>query len=337
MNPVEDQIEKALEWLQEGSGVALATVVETWGSSPRPVGSQLVVNNREEFEGSVSGGCIESAVVSEAQLVLKENKPQRFSVGVGNQQAWDFGLACGGSLELYVEPIAPWQDTFMELARLKKNQEPCCLATDLNTGAKQLFTFDSPPVAEEAGHSLNAAIDRVLTSGRSTTWKTGDRELFLHGLLPAPRIIIGGAVHIAQPLVALANLMGYATTIIDPRTIYATPQRFPGSTLVVEFPDKALQKVSLNSTTAVAALSHSPQFDDPLLIQALRSKAFYVGALGSKTTHAARLKRLGMAGVPPDLLARIHGPIGLAIGGVNPSEIALSIMAEITKVRRGGS
>ena len=183
---------------------------------------------------------------------------------------------------------------------------------------------------------LAAAAHDVLSCGISRRVDVEGISYFLHGISPNPQMIIVGAVHIAQPLAAIGLLMGYRVRIVDPREAFATVQRFPNTELITLWPNKAFDRFALHSQTALVALSHSPRLDDSALMAALDSDAFYIGALGSKTTHATRLERLSNKGYSKEVLTRIHGPVGLAIGSKTPGEIALSIMAEITRVRRTG-
>lgn len=329
---MDDKIATAVEWMAAGRKVALATVIATWGSSPRPVGSQLVVDADGAFQGSVSGGCIESTIITEARHAILEREPQLLSLGISNDQAWDTGLACGGSIEIYVEAAGPHRPVFEQLLALREDQQSTCLLTDLKNGAKELIG------AKDAGPALpvelQEAVDRVIATGKSACLMTGDKRIFLQGFAPELQLIIIGAVHIAQPLTQMARLAGYDTLIIDPRKAFATRERFPDTVLVTHWPEKAFDRIRLHLNTAVVVLSHSPRLDDPALVHALRSDAFYIGALGSRETHATRLERLTKNGFSDIELKRIHSPIGISIGSVTPAEIALSIMAEVTRVKR---
>ncbi|MCB2145268.1 MAG: XdhC family protein [Deltaproteobacteria bacterium] len=331
-----DLIATARQWVERGHRVALATVIATWGSSPRPVGSQLVINDREAFFGSVSGGCIESTILTEAQFTIRDNIPQRLSIGIGDRKTWDYGLGCGGSIDIYVEPVASWQPVLATLTELADQRKSYCLITNLCDSSKALYCPDRPDVSFGLDRDLRSAAGSAIDSGFSRLEKLAGSEFFLHVFSPPPQIIVGGAVHIAQPLVAMAQLMGYTCTIVDPRTTFATGQRFPGVDLIVEHPKTALKKIQWHTGTSVVALSHSPQLDDPLLIHAINVDANYIGALGSKKTHADRIDRLRKEGLTDGQLDRIHGPVGLDIGSRTPSEIALSIMAEITQRKRKG-
>lgn len=279
-------IAKARQWVEEGRRVALATVITTWGSSPRPVGSQLVVSDSEDFSGSVSGGCIESTILTEAQFVIRDNRPKRLSIGIDEKQTWDYGLGCGGRIDVYVDPVASWQSVLATLADLADRHQTFCLITDLGDSSKALYCPGRPDVSFGLDDDLRSAAANAIESGFSRLEKRAGGEFFLHVFSPPPQMIVGGAVHIAQRLVAMAQLMGYRCTIVDPRTAFATEQRFPGVDLMIEHPKTALKKIQWHTGAAVVALSHSPQLDDPLLIHAIKADAGYIGALGSQKTHA---------------------------------------------------
>ena len=327
-------IAQARQWVEKGRRVALATVISTWGSSPRPVGSQLVVSDAEDFAGSVSGGCIESTILTEAQFIIRDNSPKRLSVGIDDKQAWDYGLGCGGFIDIYVDPVASWEPVLATLTDLADRQQSFCLITNLSDSSKALYCPGLPEVSFGLDDALQSAAGHAIESGFSRLEQRADDAFFLHVFTPPTQIIVGGAVHIAQPLVVMAQVMGYPCAIIDPRTAFATEQRFPGVDLIVEHPKTALNKIDWQKVSAVVALSHSPQFDDPLLIHAIEAGVDYIGALGSKKTHADRIDRLRNVGLSNDRLERIHGPVGLDIGSRTPAEIALSILAEITHSRR---
>jgi xanthine dehydrogenase accessory factor len=330
-------IETALTWMKSGRKVALATVISTWGSSPRGVGNQLVVDEEGNFEGSVSGGCVESTIITEAQYTIDQGKPQLLTLGVSNGSAWDAGLACGGSIEIFVEDATPYFHLWQLASKRRESNESVCLITQMDSGEKWLLdTLEVRSQKEGFRAELGAAVLEVLSCGISRRVEFQGKSYFLHGVFPDPQMIIVGAVHIAQPLATMGLVSGYHVKIVDPREAFATAQRFPNTELIPLWPVKAFERLKCHSQTALLALSHTPRLDDPALTAALDSDAFYIGALGSKKTHAQRLARLGQEGYSHEALARIHGPVGLSIGSVTPAEIALSIMAEITQVRRGG-
>ena len=328
-------IEVAHQWLQEGSDVALATVIVTWGSSPRPVGSQMVIDGTGRFEGSVSGGCIEGAVVAEALDVIGTGTPRRVFFGVTQHQAWEVGLSCGGEIEIYVERIT-WGPVLDRLMELREAGRSACLITDLETGDKQVVSLDDAGALGTLPDELRSRVEEHAQSELSGVVEREGRALFLHGFFPAPRLIVIGAVHIAQALAHYAAIAGYDVLIIDPREAFATDLRFPDVPINTAWPDEALQEMVIHERTAIVTLTHDPKIDDPALEVALRSRAFYIGSLGSRKTHAKRLERLRNRGYTEEMTDRIHGPVGLDIGAINPEEIAIAIMAEITAARRGG-
>ncbi|TBX26114.1 XdhC family protein [Nioella sediminis] len=321
MTPNYDRIpELALDWHRRGNGAALATVIETWGSAPRPVGSQLVVSGEGEMQGSVSGGCVEGAVVIESIDCLEKGEATVLEFGVADEQAFAVGLACGGRIRVLVEPVGRVIPVEMleALVDARAAREQVAYVVNPETGARRLVTGQ--------GDALEAQIaDRFRTdkSGFEGDWFIG-----IHN--PPLRMAIVGAVHIAQALVPMARLAGYDPVVIDPRPAFGAEARFPGETLMEDWPDEALSAYGLDPRTAVVTLTHDPKLDDPAIRAALASDCFYLGCLGSTRTHAKRVERLTEAGFSADQIARIHGPVGLDIGAQGPAEIAISIMAEIT-------
>jgi len=331
--------ERALSWRQAGKKVAMATVVQTWGSSPRPIGSVLVIREDGTFEGSVSGGCVEGEVVLKALEILKTGKPQYLRFENDPEKVWSPGLSCGGKISIFVTPIKEENfDLFQAIARDMKERSPALLITRLDDGKMHLMTHKggqlvttnpfSETLGEEASQCLLKRCSKLVTEN--------DRDYFINVILPQPRLFIIGAVHIAQSLAPIAELVGFDVTLIDPRETFANDLRFPGRTLAVEWPDEFLEKAGLDSECAVVTLAHDRKIDEAALKVALKSNCFYIGSLGSKKTHQSRILNLRDAGVSEKLLARIHGPVGLAIGARVPQEISISILAEIITVMRGG-
>jgi xanthine dehydrogenase accessory factor len=312
---LDDVLDQALAWHTGGLGVAIATVVRTWGSSPRPAGSKLAVNERGAFVGSVSGGCIEGAVIGAAQEIMQGAPARLLDFGVVDEVAWSVGLACGGHVEVYVDRVNPEMLAAIRAARAA--QRAVALVTWLADGRQQLTGPEGP---------LAAVVTRALASDRAELTADG---VLVEPLNPPLRLIAVGAVHIAAPLAEMARIAGFAVTIVEPRRSWATDERFPNETLVRVWPDEALRELALDARTAIVTLTHDPKLDDPALVTALASPAFYIGCLGSQKTHAARLERLAEAGVARESLARLHGPIGLPIRARSPAEIAISILAEI--------
>lgn len=317
-------IEQALAWIDAGKGAALATVVQTWGSAPRPVGSLLAISSDAELAGSVSGGCVESAVAAEALEALEDGACRILSYGVSDEEAFGVGLACGGEIRVLVEPIEVGQgpDTALlrELAAARTSREAVIYAVNVETWQRRLIASDGDdPLAEEA-----AAIRLTDKSAFAGDWFLG-----VHN--PPLRLAVIGAVHIAQPLMQMARLSGYDATLIDPREAFAAEARFPGETITHDWPDAALKTHGLDARTAVVTLTHDTKLDDPAIQTALSSPIFYLGCLGSKKTHGARVGRLKDAGFTDDQVAKINGPVGLDIGAKTPAEIAVAIMAEMTE------
>ena len=313
--------EMALDWSRSGRKVALATVIRTWGSSPRPVGAQLVIDSDMAFEGSVSGGCVESAVIFEAAEAMEDGTCRRLSFGVSDETAFEVGLACGGEIEVLVEPVGVGQGpTLPEIEALVAAlaaRAPVVWEVNLTDWTRRLIPRDP----SDAGLEERFRTDRSALDG----------EVFRAVHNPPLRLVVVGAVHIAQPLVAMARMAGYDVALSDPREGFAAPARFPGETFLDGWPDEALAAHGLDQRTAVVTLSHDPKIDTPALQTALGSEAFYIGALGSTRTHAKRVAALTEAGLTQAQIARIDGPVGLDIGAVSPAEIAISIMAEMTE------
>lgn len=328
MDVFENIPEQALAWAEAGKSVAMATVVKTWGSAPRPVGSQLVIDGDMNFQGSVSGGCVESAVLFEAVEAMKDGTCRIMSFGVSDESAFEVGLACGGEIEVMVEPVGKGQgpslDDLRALVDARSARQPVIWAVDTTTWARRLMPRDPANAALEA---------------RFRTDKSGlEDDLFQRVHNPPLRLVVVGAVHIAQPLVQMARMAGYDVALSDPRDSFASEARFPGETFLEGWPDEALKAFGLDARTALVTLSHDPKIDTPALQVALASEAFYIGALGSTRTHAKRVSALTEAGISEGAIARIDGPVGLDIGSSTPAEIALSIMGEMTeRLRRPDS
>ena len=318
-----DQIpEIALDWHSAGHAVALASVVQTWGSAPRPMGSMLAIRGDGAMMGSVSGGCVEGAVIAEAMEALADSQPRLLTYGVADEDAFAVGLACGGTIRILVEPIgngagfAP--ELLASLVAARAAGEACALATHLGNWTRRLVRpKDDDLLAEMVAEGLRT--DRAALHD----------DWFINIHNPPLRMFIIGAVHIAQPLVQMARLAGFAPMLIDPREAFGAASRFPGEVISHDWPDEALAAQNLNARCAVVTLTHDPKLDDPAIEAALASDCFYLGCLGSKRTHAKRVERLGATGLTPVALARIHAPVGLDIGATSPAEIAVSILAEV--------
>ncbi|WP_426030998.1 XdhC family protein [Cypionkella sp. TWP1-2-1b2] len=312
--------EAALAWARAGKAAALATVVETWGSAPRRAGSQMAVSELGEMAGSVSGGCVEGAVVLEALEAIAAGVPRLLSYGVADETAFTAGLACGGTIRVLVEPVAPMLGLLEDLVAARAARAAVGYVVDMADWSRRLMALGD-----------EAAVDARLRADKAGV----EDGRFILPCNPPLRLIVVGAVHVAQALVAMARLAGYDPILVDPRQSFATAARFPGEVILEAWPDEALLGLGLDSRTAVVTLTHDPKLDDPAIMVALRSGCFYLGCLGSRKTHAARLERLRAVGFSEAEIGRIRAPVGLAIGAQGPEEIAVSILAEVTAVLRG--
>ena len=335
-------------WRAQGKPIAVATVVETWGSAPRGVGAKMALTPDNEISGSVSGGCVEGAVFDTGVEVLKTGRAQLLHFGVADDTAWEVGLACGGTIDVFVSALNP---PLYEAARAALLEERPFAALTVVNGplpvlGQTLMLRDDGKVIGALGAGLDEqalpAARAALAAGRSQRLPlslSGEAvEAFVEVSLPSPTLIVVGGVHIAIALTALAKTLGYRTIVVDPRKAFGSEARFPAARvdqLIQRWPDEALTQVSLTRSTAVAMLTHDPKLDDPALKLALPSPAFYVGALGSRKTQDKRRARLLAEGLTEAHLVRLRGPIGLDLGGRTPEEVALAVMAEIVAARNG--
>ena len=362
-----DVLPDLLAFRERGERVGRAVLTRVDGSAPRPEGASLLVSDRGSMAGSVSGGCIEGAVFSEIQDAIAAGRPALLSYGVSDETAWSVGLACGGTFEILVQPDVP-----ADVQRAASGEGGAVVATVLRgpDGAAGALVLEGSgrsretrevhdgvgapgahdgPLSGAAGHVRLAIADaaaRALDAEASGTVAIPVRgehgevfvEVFLEVFPPRPRLIVFGGVHVAVALVRLARELGYRTTVADGRAAFANRDRFPeADELLVAWPEEAFARIGLDRASYVAVLTHDPKFDEPALAIALRSDARYVGAIGSRRTQAARRERLLAHGVTEAELARLHGPIGLDLGGRGAGEIALAILAEMTAVRYGAS
>ncbi|MDA8020063.1 MAG: XdhC family protein [Thermoanaerobaculia bacterium] len=340
-------------WLADGQRVSLATVVKVWGSAPRPLGSKMAVATSGGMAGSVSGGCVEGAVVEEAQSVLATGVPKLVSFGVSNDDAFAVGLSCGGTIEIFLErwdsgSMAPWRKA-VEDRRLVARA--LVLRSD-QAGRQALLWPEGVEISMDGSlgrDDWDRQVRLSATNGFATLGSRRERDLpddregddpghdlFVDVTAPPPRLVIVGAVHAAVHLVAMAKEAGFETIVVDPRTAFATKERFShADRLLHSWPDEALLSLDLDANSYVALLSHDLKLDVPALRVAL-PRARYVGALGSRNTHHRRLTRLAEeAGIEGALAERIHNPIGLDLGGRRAEEIAVSVLAEVVGVSHG--
>lgn len=304
----------------------------------------MVISSTGEFMGSVSGGCVEPAVMEEARSVMQGAAPRLLEYGVAHEDAWAVGLACGGRVRIHVDRIGPgrFEDRLLqELIAAREAHRPVVLALGLASVQYALLTPNDGTAADDdaadADVSANPLANEAAAALRSdltTAIDTAAGPVLLRPHNPPVRIVMVGAVHLAQAIIPLAAATGYSCVVVDPRDAFASVARFPDVPVVRAWPGQALRDLAPDHRTAVLVLSHDAKLDEPALTEALAGGAFYVGALGSRRTHAARLDRLREAGVAESALARIRAPIGLDIGARTPAEVAIAIMADVVAALR---
>jgi xanthine dehydrogenase accessory factor len=357
---MKELLETLAGWERDGIEIGRAVVVRTFGSAPRPEGAVLLYAKDGRIAGSVSGGCVEGAAAEEIRQAWTNGHARVIRYGISDEQAWDVGLACGGTIDVLVEPVAPAVVIHAARGSVGANGHGAAVVTPLPA--------DSPPgefgphqpgagappatelVVTEQGSltgtlgspdldaALVSASTEALRRGLSRTVELGGRSLFIEVFPVRPRLVMVGGVEVARSLARLARELGFETVVVDGRASFATPERFPDvDRLIVGWPDEVADEIGLGPNDAVAVLSHDVKFDEPAIVEALRRGCRYVGAVGSRKTQADRRARLLEAGVGATDLARLRGPVGLDLGGRAPAETALAILAEIVAERYGGS
>jgi xanthine dehydrogenase accessory factor len=310
-------------WRARGERVALARVVATRRSAPRPVGSKLAVTASGELAGSVSGGCVESEVVEAAQEILRGGEPRLLTYGISDDLALTVGLPCGGEIDIWVDE--PDEELLTRLEQIVRQERHAVVLTDLEDGSQRLVVAGKDPQADE-----------LIRGGHSRIVEFEGRRVFADVFGPPPRLFVYGAVDTAEALCAAAKAIGWRTIVADARGRFATVERVPSADeVLVAWPEEALERVEPDHATAIVVLTHDDKFDLPLLTAALRTDAFYIGALGSRRNQERRRERLLEAGVDEEAADRIRGPAGLDIGAHTPAETAVSMLAEILAVRAG--
>jgi xanthine dehydrogenase accessory factor len=343
-------------WTAEGVGAGRAVVVRTFGSAPRPEGAVLVRADDGRIAGSVSGGCVEGAAATEIERARADGHSRVIRYGISDEEAWDVGLACGGTIDILVEPAVP--PAAVSGARERGTAVATILPADAPPSAFGRHepgdgASPEPPISIHADGRLEgslgsaaddaalaAAAAEALLRGTSRTVTIGERQVFVEAFPRKPRLVIVGAVEVARSLAVFAKELGYEVVVVDGRASFATPERFPADRvdrLVIGWPDEVADEIGLGADDAVAVLTHDVKFDEPAIVEALRRDCRYVGAVGSKKTQGDRRTRLRAAGVSDAELGRLRGPVGLDLGGRNPAETALAIMAEVVAERYGGS
>src|SRR5437868_3420190 len=306
-------------WLEQGDPVAVATVISTWGSAPRPAGSRMAISQSGKIAGSISGGCLEGEVFEQAQAILKGKPASLFHYGVSDDLAWTVGLSCGGEVDVLIEPLA---QVHRDLMTALEAERPVVLKSDVGQtpGARELLTPADPAVPDLLQRENPVRRDGV----------------FLEPFPRPPELFIFGGSHVAIPLTRLATALGFRVTVVDARSKFADHQRFPEARQVIHaWPDEVLKDLPMDGSTYVVILTHDPKFDDPTIQAALKGRPRYIGAIGSKKTHRERVARLTTAGVKPAALDRVHAPIGLDLGAQTAEETALASLSQMVAVRHG--
>jgi xanthine dehydrogenase accessory factor len=336
---VRDVVDDLRRWRAEGVGIGRAVVVRVLGTAPRPEGATLLVADDGRIAGNISSGCVDGAAVEEVRAARRSGHPKVVRYGISDEQAIGVGLACGGTIEVLVEPeVRP------ELVAASEAVGGIAVATVLPPTA-------APPVVAGADGTLtgslgNAGLDTrlaerartLLAEGLSRTVAIGGRDVFIEVFPVPPRLVVVGAGQVAVHLVALARELGFRTVVVDARGAYATHERFPHTDeVIVGWADEVADRAGIDGDAHVVVLGHDPKLDDPAVAVALRRGARYVGAMGSRTTLNERRERLRALGITDEKVARLHSPIGLDLGGRTPREVALAIMAEVVAARHGAS
>jgi len=323
-----------MDWIEGAGEVAMATVIQTWRSSPRPIGSRLFIRRDGNFIGSVSGGCVEAAVVREALAILEgDSKVKIVEFGVSNDSAWQVGLPCGGQIAIHIQALKSGQqiNILKNLSENIEHRKVSILASELERGKIDLVEYEAGAWLSDFGKKFKHHFNAIKENGQSALVEIEGKEYFLDLHLPKKRLIIVGAVHIAEYLSQMALMLNFEVIIIEPREFFRREERFANAKIISGWPDEAVRGLVPDKETALVALSHDPKFDLPALQEILLSDAFYVGALGSRKSHAKRVEALRGEAVSEHQIARIHGPVGLDIGSVSPQEIALSIVAHLVE------
>lgn len=339
---MQDILPTVLAWLDAGRSVAVATLVAVERSGPRAPGAAMAVNDAGEVAGSVSGGCVEGALFDAAQPVLTIGAPQRLTFGIADDQAFEVGLTCGGTVHLFIDRAQA--SVYRKLAQQIADQQAAALVTVLDgprAGARLLVAADAVHGGSGAADLDAELTDRArqrLPLAQTGVVSVAGVEAFIHVFAPPPRMFIFGAVDFAAAMVTMGNFLGYHTILCDAREVFATRARFPdAAAVVVDWPDRLLAASRLTPRDAVVVLTHDEKFDIPALKVALASAAGYIGAMGSRRTNARRLAALQAEGIDAAALDRIASPIGLDIGGKSPRETAVAIAAEIIALGHGKS
>ena len=328
------------QWVEAQKPFAIATVTKTWGSSPRPIGSSMIVNEDMDMAGSVSGGCVEGSVIKAGQRILSSNNPEQLPFGVSDEDAWSVGLSCGGKMEVFAEKFIAFSEDpieksiWQQLLKCLKNNVSCVLISQM-TGTSSKHYLVIPDASRTLEETIWNEGLRAYRERKNQVFELNEERYFAQVFARKSQMVIVGAAHITTDLVTLGNLYDFETIVIDPRGIFAEKTQFPNPPhqLHVKWPADILPEFTLDEYSYAVLLTHDPKIDDQALDILLRSKVGYIGALGSKRTHAKRIARLEKAGFSMKEIDRINGPIGVNINAKRPKEIALSIMGEIIQTQ----
>ncbi len=336
------------EWTKQNKTFAIARVIKTWGSSPRPVGSTMLISDQEEMAGSVSGGCVEASVIKKSRDLFRSGQSEQLAFGVSNEDAWAVGLSCGGKIEVFLQSFFPqspsadqkllWETLHQRFAQ----NQSSTLITQLQNGSDQnaLLLPDGKVVCSSFPPAIIEAAQLAYQQRQNTIAEADDGQgYFIQVFARRSQLLIIGAAHITADLIQLGQLFDFETIVIDPRGTFAHKTHFthPPDQVIEKYPSEVLEQFPLDPYSYAVVLSHDPKIDDNALQILLPSQVAYIGALGSKRTHAKRLARLEAQGFDEASLARIHAPIGINIKAKTPREIALSIMGEIIGVKNAFS
>ncbi|MEZ5121825.1 MAG: XdhC/CoxI family protein [Solirubrobacterales bacterium] len=342
----------ALNWLDERRRVVVASLIETLGSAPLDAGAEMLVDDANRIEGSVTGGCVEAALVQEAQEILQGAPPHALRYGISDQEAADVGLMCGGTVEVFLHELTEeHRDVLTAVRDARDDGRPVVLATLLDgdhAGSSMAVLEDSTVGTLDGPQLLDAAVTRdargFLAEGRSAIRRYSargevmgsDLRVHIQAFATPPQMLIFGAIDFSAALAPLAAGIGYQVTICDARAAFASSPRFSRhADVVIDWPDRHLAQRTLGPRDVILVFTHDPKFDEPALTAALESEAGYIGALGSRRTHTDRVARLRAAGTDEPALGRINSPCGLDVGARTPSETAIAILAEILALRAG--
>lgn len=334
---MKELLPQIMRWTNEGKPFAIARVIQTWGSSPRPVGSALLISSDMELAGSVSGGCVEGAVIKEAKNIIGSTSGKKLSYGVTDDEAWSVGLTCGGKIQVYLQaypnPSVVWEN----LCQALQENRSCTLVTFMKDGETEstLITSKGKLIGSNLPEEVFAKAKDAYLKRNHALITVGETQYFIHVFPRRSQLLIIGAAHITADLVQLAKLHDFETIVIDPRGALARNIQFSvqPDQIFEEYPSEVLSNFELDAHTYAIILSHDPKIDDNALQILLRSNVAYIGALGSRKTHEKRVGRLREAGFSEEEINRIEAPIGMDINAQGAKEIALSIMGSVIKVK----